>query len=47
MKDAMSFKISFIHYMKWTRGMLPVVLEKFKVFCIIFATIFFTIMGNW
>ena len=39
MKDAMSFKFSFIHYMKWTREMLPVVFEKFKVVCIIFATI--------
>ena len=26
-KDTMSIKISFIHYMKWVRIMLPVVFE--------------------
>ena len=27
----MSIKISFMHYMKWTRGMLPVVVEEFEM----------------
>ena len=33
----MSIKISFLHYMKWTRVMLPVVFEEFEVFCIFLA----------
>ena len=30
----MSITISFMHYMKWIRGMLRVVFEKFEVNCI-------------
>ena len=30
-KDNMSIKISFMHYMKWTRVTLPVVFEEFEV----------------
>ena len=30
----MSVKISFMHYMKWTRLMLPVVFKKFELVCI-------------
>ena len=26
-----TIKISFVHYMKWTRVMLPVVFEEFEV----------------
>ena len=29
----MSVKISFMHYMKWIRVMLPVVFEEFKLVC--------------
>ena len=43
----MSVKISFLHYMKWSRVMLPVVFEEFKVvynfFCYFFL---FTIIFN-
>ena len=35
-KDKMPIKISFMHYMKWTRVMLPVVFEKLKVVYIFF-----------
>ena len=45
-KNTMSIKISFMHYMKWTRVMLPVVFEESELFCILFA-IFFTINVNW
>ena len=41
-KDTMSIKNSFIHYMKWTRVMLPEVFDKFELVCI-FVAIFFTI----
>ena len=35
-KDAMSIKISFMHYMKWMkRVMLPVIFEEFELVCII------------
>ena len=37
----MSIKISFLHHMKWTRVMLPVVFEEFKVVCIILAIFFY------
>ena len=30
-KDRMSIKISFMHYMKWTRVMLPLFFEEFEV----------------
>ena len=39
----MSIKISFMHYMKWTRVMLLVVFEEFKVVYIFFATFFFSL----
>ena len=29
-KDTMSIKISFMHYMRWARVMFPVVFEKFE-----------------
>ena len=31
MKDTMSIKISFMHYLKKTRAMLPVAFEEFGV----------------
>ena len=37
----MSIKISFLHYMKWTRVMLPVVFEEFEVVCILLAVFSF------
>ena len=40
-KDTMSINISFMHYMKWTRVMLPVVFEEFEVFYIFLATFFY------
>ena len=30
-KDTMSVKISYMHYIKWTRVMLPVVFEEFEL----------------
>ena len=30
----MSLKISFMHYMKWIRVMLPVIFEEFELVCI-------------
>ena len=33
LKDTMSVKISFMHYMKWIRVMLPIVFEEFKLVC--------------
>ena len=30
----MSIKIGFMHYIKWTRLMLPVVFKKFELVCI-------------
>ena len=32
-KDTMSIKISFMHYMKWIRIMLPVVFKEFELVC--------------
>ena len=29
----MSIKINFMHYMKWARVILPVVLEEFELVC--------------
>ena len=43
-KDAMSIKISFMHYMKWARVMLPVVFEGFKVVYIFCSFFLFTII---
>ena len=46
-KDKMSIKISFMDNMKWTRVMLPVVFEEFKVVYIFFCYFFlFTIIAN-
>ena len=42
-KIAMSIKISFMHYMKWERIMLPVVFEEFEVAYIFYATFFFSL----
>ena len=36
----MSIKISFMHYMKWARVMLPAVFEEFDLVCIF--TLFFS-----
>ena len=36
----MSIKISFMHYMKWTRVMLPVVFKEFEM--VFFATFVFS-----
>ena len=33
-KDTMSVKISFMHYMKWIRVILPVVFKEFELVCI-------------
>ena len=38
-KDATSIKINFMHYMKWTRVMLPVVFKEFEIIYI-FLTLF-------
>ena len=32
-KVMLSIKISFMHYMKWMRVMLPVVFEEFELVC--------------
>ena len=45
-KDAMSVKISFMHYMKWARVILPVVFEGFKVVYIFCSFFLFTIIVN-
>ena len=43
-----SIKISFMHYMKWTRVMLPVVFEEFQmVFVFLIFFFLFTIIVNW
>ena len=41
MKDIMSIKISFMHYMKWTRVIIPAFFEEFEFFFL--ATFFFSI----
>ena len=47
-KGSMSIKISFMHYLKKTRAVLPVTFEEFGVVDIFFATFFlFTIIVNW
>ena len=46
-KDTMSIKISFMHYLKKTRAMLPVAFEEFGVVYMFFATFFFTVIVNW
>ena len=37
--DTISIKISFMHYMKWRRVMLPVVFEEFELVCISFVAV--------
>ena len=37
----------FLHYMKRTREMLPVVFKEFEEIYIIFATFFFSLIVNW
>ena len=34
----MSIKIRFMHFMKWTRVMLPVVFEEFQMVLIFFGS---------
>ena len=46
MKDTMSIKISFMHYMQWTRIMLPVVFEEFEVAYIFYGTFFFSLSSK-
>ena len=45
-KDAMLIKVSFMHYVKWTRVVLPVAFREFEMVYIFFATFFFTIIVN-
>ena len=33
-ENKMSIKINFMHHMKWTRVMLPVLFQKFEPVCI-------------
>ena len=40
-KDTMSIKISFMHYMQWTRVMLPVVFEEFEMVYMFLPYFFF------
>ena len=40
-KKRMLIKISFMHYMKWTSVMLPVVFEEFELVCFFAAAVFF------
>ena len=42
-KDKMSIKICFLHYVKWTRVMLPVAFEEIEVACIFLAIFFFSL----
>ena len=46
-KYTMSIKISFMHYMKWTRVMLPVVSEKFELVSIFFTIFSFYYHCQW
>ena len=49
-KDTMSIKISFMLYMKWSKGMLPEVLncEEIKVVCKFLLFLFlFSMIFNW
>ena len=39
----MSIKISFMHYMKWTRVTIPIVSVEFEMFYIFSATFFFSL----
>ena len=41
-KDTMSIKFSFMHYMKWTRVILPVALDEFELFFIFLAIFLFS-----
>ena len=42
-EDTISIKISLMHYMKWTRLMSPVALEKFRVVYIFLLVFFFSL----
>ena len=45
--DTMSIKFSFMHYMQWTRVMLPVVSEEFEMVYMFYLYIFlFTTTAN-
>ena len=37
----MSIKFSFMHYMKWTRVILPTALEEFELFFTFLAIFYF------
>ena len=40
-KDTVPIKFSFMHYMQWTRVMLPVVFEEFENDLYVFTILFF------
>ena len=47
-EDTISIKIYFMHYMSWTRVMLPVVFEEFEMVYMFYYTFFLlTIIFNW
>ena len=46
-EDTTSEKFSFLHYVKWTRVMLPVVVEEFELVCIFSLFFLFTIVVDW
>ena len=46
-KDTMSIKISFMHYMKWIRVMLPVAFEEFELVFSFLLFFLVTITVNW
>ena len=45
-KDTMSVKVSSMHYMNWTRVMLPGVFEQFELVFIFSLFFLFTIIVN-
>ena len=42
----MAIKICFMHYMNWTRVMLPVVFEEFEMVYIFLLQFYFTIIDS-
>ena len=46
-KDTVSNKIIFMHYMRWTRVMLATVFEEFEMVYISLLLFSFTIIVNW
>ena len=42
----MSIKISFMHYMKWTRVMSPEFSEEFELVCILLLFFFFSLLPS-